>query len=432
LIDDPERPGVSATPLLRRWYLWVAAEQQAFEAVLANGLIAFSVFASSVVMAHALGPEGRGRVAAHLAGIVTSVALGSLGISYAAAYGAARSGRSRSAFRAICTLGAGSLALTVLLDVGVEVLVVRSSASAEAAWAVAGALLGQAAGITTGWMQGSRAMRSWNALRACPYALHLGILLVLWRAGALNVERSIGAFAAAQAVAAVVGLFLVRTVPIAGDGPSASGFGVREAWRFARGIAISAVLYQLNQRLDQLCLAFLNRSEDLGIYASSVTLAGLGFPMGVGLAQATYAEGLHLSSLERGRLARRRNRVALIATSACALVVTVFARPLMVLLYGPAFAGGAPALAVLSWGTVFLAGNYVATESLRSAGKSAATIRADAIAVGVSLVLLPIGIARLGILGAAVVSVFSYLLGYVLNLRASIRWNTQGAPSNGI
>jgi len=427
LIDD--RRDAGGGPLPRRWRRWIAGERQAIETVLANGLTALSVFASGVVMARGLGPEGRGQVAAHLVGIGTSVALGSLGISYAAAYAAARSDRSRSAFRAVWTLGLASLAVTALLDVGVESLVVRSESTPEELWAVLGAVVGQAAGITMGWIQGSRAMRSWNTLRVSPYALHLFFLLVLWRVGGLTVERSVAAYAVAHVVAVVIGSFLVRTTTAPGSAVE-SAFGVRETWHFARGIAVSAVLYQINQRLDQLYLAFLNRAGDLGIYASAVTLSGLGFPIGAGLAQATYAEGLHVNGLERTRLARRRNWAALAATSACALGLTVFARPLMVFLYGAEFAGGAPALAVLSWGTVFLAGNYVAAESLRSAGKSAATIRADAIAVVVSLLLLPVGIAWLGILGAAVVSVVSYSLGYTLNLRASTSMHArEGLPT---
>lgn len=387
-------------------------------------MTALSVFAAGVVMARALGPEGRGQAAAHLVGIGMSVALGSLGISYAAAFAAARSGRARSAFRAVWTLGLGSLAVTALLDLAVELFVVRNASPNETTWAVLGAVLGQAAGITMGWIQGSRAMRAWNALRVSPYALHLCFLLALARAHGLTVGRCIAAYAIAHAVTLTAGVFLARTAKAA-DGRAVPGFGVKETWRFARGIAVSAVLYQINQRLDQLYLAFLGRADDLGIYASAVTLAGLGLPLGAGLAQATYAEGLHASGVERQRLARRRHGAALVATAACALGLTMLARPLMVLLYGAPFAGGASAVAILSWATVFLAGNYVATESLRSAGKSAATLRADSIAVGVSLVLLPIGIAWLGILGAALVSLLSYALGYTLNLRASMRLHAQ-------
>ena len=401
---------------LGSWRRVLAGERQAIETVLANGLTALSVFAAGVVMARALGPEGRGQAAAHLVGIVMSVALGSLGVSYAAAYAAARSGRAKSAFRAVWQLGAASLAATALLDLVVETFIVKDATLPERAWAVGGAVVGQAAGIAMGWIQGSQAMRAWNVLRVSPYALHLVFLLALVRAGGLTVERCIGAYAVAHGVT-LLGSFLSTRV----DGSSTTSFTAGDTWQFARGIAVSAVLYQINQRIDQLYLAFLGRAADLGVYASAVTLAGIGLPLGSGLAQATYAEGLHASPVERGRLARRRNLAAVGATAACALVLTLFARPLMVLFYGEAFGRGASALAVLAWSTVFLAGNYVAAESLRSAGKSSATIRADSIAVVLSLVLLPVGIAWLGILGAALVSLLSYAVGYTLNLRARMR-----------
>ena len=404
---------------LGNWRRAFAGERQAIETVLANGLTALAVFAASVVMARALGPEGRGQAAVHLVGIGMSIALGGLGVSYAAAYAAARSGRAPSALRAVAILGAASLAVTALLSLVIEVFVARDAPASEKAWAVAGAVIGQAAGIAMGWIQGSRAMRSWNVLRLSPFALHLAFLLALWSGRGLTVERCIAAYAVAHALALVIGVFLARIRGKA-ERDDAAPFSTRETWVFARGIAVSAALYQLNQRLDQLYLALLGRAADLGIYASAVTLAGVGLPLASGLAQATYAEGLHASGLERGRLASRRNVAALAATSACAVVLTLFARPLMVLLYGEPFGRGGPALAVLSWATVFLAGNYVAAEALRSAGKSGATIRADSIAVGLSIVLLPVGILWFGILGAALVSLVSYGVGYTLNLRARV------------
>lgn len=413
---------------LGSWRRLLAGERQAIETVLANGLTALSVFAAGVVMARALGPEGRGQAAAHLVGIVMSVALGSLGVSYAAAFAAARSGRARSALRAVWSLGAASLAVTALLDVVVETFIVKDATVLERLWAVGGAVAGQAAGIAMGWIQGSQAMRSWNVLRVSPYALHLVLLLALVRAGGLTVERCIAAYAVAHAATLAAALAATRVARPEGETAPVS-FSTRDAWHFARGIAVSAVLYQINQRIDQLYLAFLGRAADLGVYASAVTLAGIGLPLGSGLAQATYAEGLHASPLERGRLARRRNLAAVGATAACALLLTLFARPLMVLLYGEPFGRGAPALAVLAWSTVFLAGNYVAAESLRSAGRSAATIRADATAVVISLVLLPVGIAWLGIIGAAVVSLLSYAVGYTLNLRARMRLDAPAGTS---
>lgn len=403
---------------LGNWRRVLAGERQAIETVLANGLTALSVFAAGVVMARALGPEGRGQTAAHLVGIVMSVALGSLGVSYAAAFAAARSGRAKSALRAVWKLGAASLAVTTLLDLVVEAFVVKDATLPERAWAVGGAVVGQAAGIAMGWIQGSQAMRAWNVLRVSPYALHLVLLLALAGTGGLTVERSIAAYAVAHAVTLIAAL---SATSVAKPADETASFSTRDTWQFARGIAVSAVLYQINQRIDQLYLAFLGRAADLGVYASAVTLAGIGLPLGSGLAQATYAEGLHASPVERGRLARRRNLAAVGATAACALVLTLFARPLMVLLYGEPFGRGASALAVLAWSTVFLAGNYVAAESLRSAGRSSATIRADSIAVVLSLVLLPVGIAWLGILGAALVSLLSYAVGYTLNLRARMR-----------
>src|SRR5262249_10118563 len=132
----------------------LARDRGAAETVLSNLLVALLVFLAGIILARGLGPEGRGRVAAHLVGITASFALGSLGINYGSALAAARSGGAGSVFRRIIVFGAASVFLTLVLELVIEKVVVGPSGGGEIGWALGGAAATQAASIALGWIQG--------------------------------------------------------------------------------------------------------------------------------------------------------------------------------------------------------------------------------------------------------------------------------------
>jgi O-antigen/teichoic acid export membrane protein len=408
-----QRPGLSGrlADLVRR-------DRGAVETAVSNMIVALLVFLGGVVLARALGPEGRGRVAAHLVGVAASFALGSLGVNYGAALAAARSGGSSPVFARIRTFGLLSLFATLVLEFAIEKLVVRVSDPRELAWALAGAASTQATSILLGWIQGCGSLRLWNGLRLVQLGLYCPLLAALWAAGRLSVWTAVAAYTLPQ-----IGTFLVSLawiLPALRETGRADVSG-REIWSFSSRVALSAGLYQVNQRWDQLFLSLLHRNAGLGIYASAVTLAGIAVPLATGAAQATYAEGLRMGAAERRALTGRRIGVVVGGAAVCAAFLLAFGGWLMKLIYGPAFAAGALPLAILACGTVFLAGNFVAAESLRSAGDARRPMWAEAIGAVVTLSLLPAAVARFGIEGAAAVSSLSYLVSFAWNLRSLMR-----------
>lgn len=396
----------------------VRRDRGAVETAASNMVVALLVFLGGVVLARALGPEGRGRVAAHLVGIAASFALGSLGINYGAALAAARSGGSRVVFARIRTFGLLSLLATLLLELGIEELVVRVNDARELAWALAGAAATQAASILLGWIQGCGPLRLWNGLRLAQLGLYFPLLSALWIAGRLSVWTAVAAYTVPQ-----IGTFLGSLAWILPNlrATGRAEVSSREVWSFSSRVALSAGLYQVNQRWDQLFLSLLHRNAGLGIYASAVTLAGVALPLANGAAQATYAEGLRVDAAERRSLTARRIAIVVGGAAGCAALLLVFGGALMKLIYGPPFAAGALSLAILACGTVFLSGNAVAAESLRSAGDARRPMWAEAIGAAVTLSLLPAAVSRFGIEGAAAVSSLSYLVSFAWNLRSLMR-----------
>jgi O-antigen/teichoic acid export membrane protein/SAM-dependent methyltransferase len=404
-------------------------DRLALETVASNAVIAASVFGAGVVLARALGPTGRGQVAAHLAAIGASFALGGLGLNYGAAFAAARSGAAKRAFSNLLPLGLASLCATCVLTLVIEALAIGGPVSVQVGWAVAGAVAAQAASITSGWVQGSRATRAWNALRILQLGGYLPLVAVFLWFGALTVTTAVAAYSLSQMAAFGAGLlFAVRRFN--GDAGSSS-VSHREVRSYSSRVAVSAALYQVNQRWDQLVLAFLRRTEDLGVYASAVSLAGVSSALVAGLAQATYAEGLHADARARRRMGRRRILTAVLVASLCAILLSVFRTDLMRALYGPSFERGASALLILAWGSVFIAGNYVAAELLRSAGNSRAPMWADITAAVATLVGLPFAVLRFGILGAAGVSALVYLLTFAINFRSAMQLMRSSPPPDG-
>jgi O-antigen/teichoic acid export membrane protein len=382
------------------------------------------MFITGVLLSRFLGALGRGRFAAHFAAIGISVTSGGLGLGYGAAFVAARSGGDLAAWRRLRGPAAASLLLTALLQLTLELFVVRSDTFTETVWSLAGALLTQGAGIVLGWIQGARGLRRWNAWRLLQAGGYLVGVFTLASLGRLTVPTALACYSAAQALGLAAILGPLAPAP-GGDHPGASP---SEIWRFSRGVAVSGSLYQLNQRLDQLLLAMFGRTLDLGIYASAVTLAGIASPLVSGLAQATYGEGLHLDSAERVRLARKRIAMALGGAGACAVVLSSIPGTLMGVAYGPEFVSGAGPLVLLAWGAVFLAGNHVAADALRASGDSGGPMRADITAAVLTIVALPVAISRFGILGAAAVSALAYLVTFLLNVLRATRLRGAARP----
>ncbi len=394
----------------------VGRDRGAAETAVSNLLLALLVFLGNVVLARALGPEGRGRVAAHLVGIAASFALGSLGINYGAALAATRSAGASRAFRRIQSFGLASVAATLALEFAIEKLVIRAPDARELAWSLAGAAGTQAASILLGWIQGCGPLRLWNGLRLIQFGLYFPLLALLWIAGRLSVWTAVAAYTLPQFGVLIAGLAWI--LPALRSTRPEADISSGEIWSFSSRVALSAALYQVNQRWDQLYLSLLHRNASLGIYASAVTLAGIGVPVATGVAAATYAEGLRMDTAERRALTSRRIAIAVGSAGLCAVFLLAFGSRLMRLIYGPPFAAGAGALSILACGTVFLAGNFVAAESLRSAGDARRPMWAEAVGALVTLSLLPPAVSRFGIEGAAAVSSLAYLISFAWNFRA--------------
>jgi len=184
--------------------------------------------------------------------------------------------------------------------------------------------------------------------------------------------------------------------------------------------ALAFVATTLYYRADVLLLARWRPAQEVGLYGAAYRF------LDVTQALALAGAGALLPQLSRGGAARRvaaRRLPGLIAAAALPLAATLFAlrEPIVHALYGPAYAGAVPLLAVLAPAVVPLAVNMFALGALAAAdamrGTAALYLGATALNVGLNVVCIP----RFGAAGAAAVSLASesaLAVGLVLLLRA--------------
>jgi O-antigen/teichoic acid export membrane protein len=172
-----------------------------------------------------------------------------------------------------------------------------------------------------------------------------------------------------------------------------------------------------NVRLDQLLMAGLVASGELGLYAVAVSVASLTSGLSSAVSQALYsrvAEG-------EGPLAARSCRLTVGLVAGAAVVLGLPAPSLVPFVFGSDFAGAVPMVLVLLAAGIPLAGTTVLAAALNAGNDPAATMRAElaglALTVPALVVLLPAG----GGLAAAYISLAAYSVRLAMLLRSARR-----------
>jgi O-antigen/teichoic acid export membrane protein len=377
-----------------------------------NVLLSVIGVATGVIAARLLGPEGRGVLAAvqlwpSIIGTIATLGLPDALVFFSAKY-------PESAGRYLTS----SLALAVLLGIPFAV----------AGWLVMDVLLSSQDAATVGaarWylgiifvyvfcgfpyhpLRGRGEFRVWNTLRALPSIAWLALLLVVWVAFRPDPRSLALSYLLILAVLAVPILGTVARrlqAPVRPD---------RALWRpmLAFGVpsALSSVPQLLNFRLDQMLMATALDARSLGLYVTAVAWGGAIQPLVSAVGTVLFPRVAAVSG-ERGH-ARFLDGARLGMTVAAGLaVILVAVTPIgLPFLFGDAFRSVVPTAAVLVVAGAVWAYNSVLEEGLRGSGAPRRVLIAETAgivaAVPALLVLLP----TLGVLGAGIASLVSYLV----------------------
>jgi peptidoglycan/xylan/chitin deacetylase (PgdA/CDA1 family)/O-antigen/teichoic acid export membrane protein len=366
-------------------------------------------FIIGIIIARALGPEGKGAYAFVLQVVaVLAVVLG-LGLTTAnVRFVASREVSAKAATANSLWLAAA----TGIFALGVCLLVLAGPLAPDPPYSLAMALTASALFVFTvlfAWLgavaAGLSGLRPRSVAGIVAVLAVLGGLIALWLAGGLTPLRAVALGVAGQAIAVGVVLLQERGRMLAFR-PSVRSLKSMVSYS-ARSYVVELVGY-LHLRLDILLLGWLVGAAGVGVYSVAVSFAEIARYVPIVIGAAMFARASQLSAEEAVRVSARISRLTAAIVLTTAAIFAVLGPLLIPLLFGERFSGAVLPLLVLLPGVVFMSVAEVPGSYLFSRGviywKSAAVI------VVLNVILNLIAVPRIGVLGAALASTVTYAL----------------------
>ncbi len=381
---------------------------------LANAAFSAITLISGPILARALGPGGRGDLAAILVPLAWTPAVAVLGQDIFATREAARG-------RAVGTLllSVGALLFAIGLLVALLGIPLSSLLAQDRDVVRTYLLIGFATmpvvllcmlliGVSTG-------LERWRLVivaRLVPICVTLVGLVALFVAGSLTVGS-----AAAVYISVSVGAILLVSPVLRHRRFRFDASVVREGIPFGAKAWAGHVADLANARLDQLLMITLVAPRELGLYVVAANVGSFAWVITGGISPPLLAR----ISAGEVELAPRALRTVLAVLAVLTVVVAGATPWLLDLLFGSDFADAAePAWILLAAGLPF-AGAEILKQTLNGIGRPGLPAIGQAAALLVTvpglLVLLPM----IGIVGAALVSLVAYTVNFVILLIATIK-----------
>lgn len=380
-----------------------------------NGLIIVVAMVTGPLLARVLGPEGRGELTAVLTVLVFAPILLDFGLGDFVSRERARGTDRGTVIGTAMPLALGFSLLGVALALPVAELVGQDRAVVEKFVRIS--LLGSPV-LVFGWMliALARGDQRWSILYRWRLINALGsaVLIVgLALLGRLTVESAVMVTVVTSLVALVASL------------PALRGAGhwrldrtlVRPALAFGARSWLIILCSASNYRLDQLVMAAVVSSAELGHYAVAVSLTAIALSfmgaVNVALLPRVAHEGAHAVP----RIAR-----ASAVVLACSLGAVAASAPLLVpLVFGEDFRPTVVLVEILALGALLIGVSSVLGGALQGHGRPQDAARAQLVGLVITVVGLMLVLKPWGATGAALVSVVAYAAVLAGTLRASVR-----------
>lgn len=351
------------------------------------------LFVAMLVAARTLGRADFGAWGTAAATAVLLSIVSTLGIQPLLVRELARSpSRSRVLLRAAGLLKLGTGALMFVLLVGVLFLLDPPRAvTITTAVLCIGYAIGSWSENLGAWFQSQERMHVWTHAAAA-----FGLVAGLGGAIAVASTGSIIALAVMFALGHAVALTLL-VVRARGDGVADTRFGVRHALRSlvreAMPFALTYLALTAYSKLDVLLLAQLRSAEDVGLYTAAYKFVDMTQALVIVGAAALLPRLARAPGADAARGRGRTVELATLAVAPFAGVLFLLREPIVLILFGGAFAPAATATAFLAVLLPFLALNITAGYVLGVAGAMQAAARAYGFALviktALGLLLIP-------------------------------------------
>lgn len=368
---------------------------------------------TGVVLARALGPHGRGELAAVLLWPSIIAAVGTLGVTEATTYHAARA--SWPLGRLVgTTFVVGLLQSVLLVGLGAAMLpfvLFRYDAKALLLAYLyllyIPIFLFDVYAMTL--IQGLHRFASFNVLRFLVIGVTAVGLVSLDLVHGLGVEGAVYVYLGSYAVTGLVAaslLFGRESMRLSYDRNvmrELLGFGIRSH--------LGNVSNLLNERLDQLIISIFLAPAKLGLYVVAVSLTSLTTLPGASISLvALPSVARSAQNEERTRKIQRLLQIALITSVGVTIPMLLLTAPIIGFFFGSAFRPVAGVARVLLLGSVILGMNRVLSAAARGIGRPLDAGVAEGLALIVTVLALAVLLPAYGLMGAAIASVLAYLV----------------------
>lgn len=391
--------------------------------ILTNGSVLAISLLSSIVLARALGPEGKGVLAVVLVYPQLIASLGQIGIRQAVVYEVGREkydydrivGNVISLFLMTSTVGVAIALVTFgFLDFEQD----RVSLVAVAL-AVSIIPLTLSKSYVGGVLLGRQRIKESNLIRLAVPVLHVILLVVLVWIFDLDI---LGALIATVAAALIVASVSVRKVIYQ------SGVKIRFDWVIQRDLlrlgsvfAIAVFVNSLNYRLDIILLGWLSTSAEVGLYSLGVRFAELVYQIPAAVGIVVFSGSANSKKpREYSRKVWRLFRYSILLAAAGGGAIALLAPFFIPHLYGSDFKGSVSMLQLIMPGVIAMVAYKVLGFDMAGKGKPWTAILASIPGLIVNVILNVILIPQFGGNGAAIASSVSYTvmgLSYVVVYR---------------
>ncbi len=191
-----------------------------------------------------------------------------------------------------------------------------------------------------------------------------------------------GAIIAPLSVAVIAQIIDRVTTPLANSGTES--FPARTLLRYAASFAVFTAVYELYLRTDiYLIKAMIGQDSAVGLYSAAMTVAMIPYYLSTAVALMLFPTIATADAKRRGNVLTHVLQLLAVILPGSALLMALYATPLLTLLFGSSFSDGAPLLVALLPGMIFGTLFYVLSAALNAA---------DAMRVTSTLTLLGIAI----------------------------------------
>lgn len=386
----------------------------------ADGLIIVLQFATSVLVARALLPSGRGELATILLWPTFFFTFIASGLRFSLMYHVGAYPRQRpDIIKITAYIGLVlSLISAVLNYFLLDLVLSNSTIETIALTKLLGCFMPVLffAGFLPSILQGQQRYHLWNLVRIADPLIYLVLVAFLFSNNQVNLFNVTSAF--------VVTKFVITAILFTNI--SFRGASRRFNWRLARSIfgyllkcLPTGWMGQTNNQLDQMLLSSFFPPQYLGWYRISVSTANLLRVMPMGLQRMVLPDVANESSPSR-RVSyvydslKKSVTLTLIAFVPALILIG----PVIVHAYGNSFDNSIIPAQILLFGVILVSLNGILVNAFRGFGRPMTSLVAEGIGVVVTVVGLIVLLPLMGLKGAAITTVLSYAATFALLLLA--------------